>query len=136
MGREHSPADIYPALLKAFNAGDIDATVACYEPRACFILKSGHAARGTAELRDMYRATFSYKPDLELNVRRIISAGDDLALVIVEWKSKTVSSAGETKVWAGTATDIVRRQPDGTWKLALDNPYGIEEAATLAGDGP
>ena len=66
---------------------------------------------------------------LELDVRKIISAGDDLALVVVEWKSKTVSSSGEAKVWAGTATDIVRRQPDGTWKLALDIPYGIEKAA-------
>jgi ketosteroid isomerase-like protein len=74
----------------------------------------------------MYCATFSYQPDLELDVRKIISAGDDLVLVVVEWKSKTVSSSGEAKVWAGTATDIVRRQPDGTWKLALDNPYGIE----------
>jgi ketosteroid isomerase-like protein len=120
MGREHNPADVYPALLKAFNAGDIDATVACYEPQACFVLKSGHAARGAAELREMFRATFSYKPDLELDVRKII---------VVEWKSKTVSSSGEAKVWAGTATDIVRRQPDGTWKLALDVPYGIEKAA-------
>jgi uncharacterized protein (TIGR02246 family) len=126
MGHEHNPADVYPALLKAFNAGDIDATVACYEPQACFVLKSGHAARGAAELREMFRATFSYQPDLELDVRKIISAGDDLVLVVVEWKSKTVSSSGEAKVWAGTATDIVRRQPDGTWKLALDIPYGIE----------
>jgi uncharacterized protein (TIGR02246 family) len=126
MDHEHSPADVYPALLKAFDARDIDAIVACYEPQACFVLKSGHAARGTAELREIFRATFSYKPDLELNVRKIISAGDDLALVVVKWKSKTVSSSGEAKVWAGTATDIVRRQPDGTWKLALDNPYGVE----------
>jgi uncharacterized protein (TIGR02246 family) len=126
MGHGHNPADIYPALLKAFNTGDIDATVACYEPHACFVLKSGHAVRGVVELREMYRATFSYKPDLALDVRKIISAGDDLVLVVVDWKSKTVSSSGEAKVWAGTATDIVRRQPDGTWKLALDNPYGIE----------
>ena len=126
MGREHNPADVYPALLKAFNAGDIDATVACYEPQACFVLKSGHAVRGVVELREMYRATFSYKPDLKLGVRKIISAGDDLVLVVVDWKSKTVSSSGEAKVWAGTATDVVRRQADGTWKLALDNPYGID----------
>jgi hypothetical protein len=46
MGHEHKPADVYPALLKAFNAGDIDATVACYEPQACFVLKSGHALVG------------------------------------------------------------------------------------------
>lgn len=126
MGHEHNPADVYPALLKAFNAEDIDGTVACYEPQACFVLKSGHATRGAAELLEMYRVTFSYKPDLELDVRKIIPAGDDLALVVVQWKSKTVSSSGEAKVWAGTATDIVRRQPDGTWKLVLDNPYGIE----------
>ena len=89
-------------------------------------MKSGHAARGIVELREMFRATFSYKPDLKLDVRKIISAGDDLVLVVVEWTTQTVSSSGDVKVWAGTATDIVRRQPDGTWKLALDNPYGIE----------
>src|SRR6266851_1965815 len=114
MGHEHNPADVYPAYLKAFNAGDIDATLACYEPQACFVLKSGHVARGAAELREMLRATFSYRPDLTLDVRKIISAGDDLVLAVVKWTSKTVSSSGEARVWAGSATDIVRRQADGT----------------------
>jgi len=66
---------------------------------------------------------------MKLAVRKIIPSGGDLALVIVEWTewtSKTVGSAGEAKLRAGTSTDIVRRQPDGTWKLALDVPYGIE----------
>ena len=123
---KHNPAEVYGALLKAFNAGDIDATVACYDPQACFVMKSGRVARGLIELREMYRATFSYKPDLELNVRRIISAGDDLIFVVLDWKSKTVSSSGKAKVWAGTATDILRRQSDGTWKVVLHTPYGIE----------
>jgi uncharacterized protein (TIGR02246 family) len=126
MGHRHNPADIYPALLKAFNAGDIDATLACYEPQACFVLKSGHAVRGVVELREMFRATLSYKPDLVLDIRKIISTADDLALVMVEWKSKIVPSSGEAKAWAGTATDIVRRQADGIWKIVLDIPYGIE----------
>jgi ketosteroid isomerase-like protein len=60
---------------------------------------------------------------MKLDVRKIIPAGGDLALVIVDWTE--VSSAGEAKLWAGTATDILRRQPDGTWKIALDNPYGV-----------
>jgi hypothetical protein len=29
MAHEHNPADVYPTYLKAFNAGDIDATLAC-----------------------------------------------------------------------------------------------------------
>jgi uncharacterized protein (TIGR02246 family) len=126
MGREHDPADAYSTYLQAFNAGDIDATLACYEPQACFVLKSGHVARGAAELREMYRATFSYKPDLKLDVRKTIPAGDDLVLAVVKWTSRTVSSSGEPRVWSGTATDILRRQANGTWKLALDNPYGVE----------
>ena len=126
MGHGHKPADIYPALLKAFNAGDIDAILACYEPQARFVLKSGDAVRGAVELREMFRATLSYKPDLVLEIRKIIPATDDLALVVVEWKTKMVSSSGEAQVSAGTATDIVRRQAHGTWKIVLDVPYGVE----------
>jgi ketosteroid isomerase-like protein len=63
MGHEYNPADVYPTLLKAFNAGDIDAIVACYESQACFVLKSGDTARGAVELRKMFQATLSYKPD-------------------------------------------------------------------------
>jgi ketosteroid isomerase-like protein len=54
--------------------------------------------------------------------------GEDLAFIVGQWASTVKSSHGETKVWSGTYTDIVRRQQDGTWKLVLDNPNGIEIA--------
>ena len=127
MSHGRDPADLHPALLNAFNAGDIDAIVTCYESRACFMSKSGRAAHGTAELRELYRAMLSYKPHLKLEVRKIIQAGDDLALVIVEWASKAVLASGEIEALSGTATDVMRKQVDGTWKLAIDNPYGIEQ---------
>ncbi len=123
MSHEHNPADVHAAYLKAFNAGDIDATVACYEPQACFVSKSGRVARGAAELREVNRITLSNKPQLKFDIRKVIPAGDDLALVIVKW---TLVFPDETKVLSAIATDIVRRQADGAWKLVLDNPYGIE----------
>jgi uncharacterized protein (TIGR02246 family) len=126
MSEERDPADIHREYPKAFNAGDIDATVACYEPQACFVSKSRRPARGHAELREVYRTTFSNSPQMTFDIRKVIPAGDDLALVILGWTSKTVSAAGDPKVWSGIATDIVRRQPDGRWKLVLDNPFGIE----------
>ncbi|OLB71420.1 MAG: hypothetical protein AUI16_23350 [Alphaproteobacteria bacterium 13_2_20CM_2_64_7] len=70
---------------------------------------------------------FSYKPQLRFEVRKIIQAGDDLALIIVEWASKAVLASGEIEALSGTATDVVRKQADGTWKLVIDNPYGIEQ---------
>ena len=126
MGSGQNPAGVYSTYLKAFNAGDIDATLACYEPHACFMSRSGRAAYGAAELREVLRLTFSNKPQMKFNVRKIIPAGDDLALVVVEWRSKAVLAQGEVRLWSGMATDIVRRQPDGVWKIVLDNPYGIE----------
>jgi uncharacterized protein (TIGR02246 family) len=129
MRHEHNPADVYPTLMKAFNAGDLDGILACYEPEACYVPKSGRAARGPVELRELFRAILARRTQIKLDVRKITPSGGDLALVIVdwtEWTSNTASSAGEAKQWASTATDIVRKQPDDTWKLALDIPYGIE----------
>jgi len=45
--------------------------------------------------------------------------------VIVNWETTAVSD-DHPKRWSGTATDIVRKQRDGTWKIVLDNPHGIE----------
>lgn len=126
MGHGQDPTVVYSTLLKAFNAGDIESTVACYEPEACFMARSGRAARGADELREVYRVTFSNKPQMKFKLRKVIPAGEGLALVVLEWRSKAISPGGEVKLWSGTATDIVRKQADGEWKLVLDNPYGIE----------
>jgi uncharacterized protein (TIGR02246 family) len=127
MNREPSPADVYPALLGAFNAGDIEAILTCYEAEACFVTKSGREAHGADELRKLYRAMLARKPSMDLDVRRIIAAGNDLALVIVDWSYRTVAASGEIEALSGVATDVVRRQADGPWKLVLDNAYGIEQ---------
>ena len=126
MGNGQNPADVYETYLKAFNSGNVEATLACYENHACFMSRSGRAAYGPEELREVFRVTLSNKPQMKFNVRKIIPAGEDLALVVVEWRSKAVSAAGEVRLWSGMATDIVRRQPDGGWKIVLDNPYGVE----------
>jgi uncharacterized protein (TIGR02246 family) len=126
MGTAQNPGEVYATYLKAFNAGNVDATIACYEPHACFTSRSGRAAYGAAELREVFRNTFANRPQMKFNVRKIIPAGEDLALVVLEWRSKAVAADGEVRLWSGMATDIVRRQPDGEWKIVLDNPYGIE----------
>jgi len=122
----YDAADVHPLYARAFNSADVEATVACYEPHGCFVAKSGRVARGTKELREVYRITFANKPTIKVATGKVISAGEDLALIIGEWTSTAETSAGETEVWSGIYTDIVRKQPDGTWKLVLDNPNGVE----------
>jgi ketosteroid isomerase-like protein len=53
---------------------------------------------------------------IEVSVRHVLATGDT-ALVVLDW---TIPAAGMT----GTATDVARRQDDGTWKCIVDNPHG------------
>ncbi|MHC2332792.1 YybH family protein [Bradyrhizobium sp. USDA 4454] len=126
MEKAYNAADIHPIYMRAFNAGDIEATVACYEDSGCFVSASGRIARGAAELREVYRKTFAARPTFHVEVRKVLEAGNDLALVIGEWTSKAQMPTGDMKIWSGTYTDIVRKQSDGTWKLVLDNSHGVE----------
>ena len=50
MNKAYTAADIHPIYARAFNSGDIESTVACYESNGCFVAKSGGVARGTEEL--------------------------------------------------------------------------------------
>jgi ketosteroid isomerase-like protein len=78
---------------------------------------------------EVYRITFANKPTFKVDIGNIIHAGEDLALVTGRWESTAQTPVGETKVWSGTYIDIVRKQPDGTWKLVLDNPNGVDVRA-------
>src|SRR5262245_59574796 len=129
MAKIYNAGDVHPAYERAFNSGDVDATVACYEASGTFVARSGRVARGTEELREVYRITFANKPIIKIEIGTIIPAGDDLALIIGPWTSTAKTTEGGTKVWSGTYTDIVRKQPDGAWKLVLDNPNGIESVS-------
>jgi ketosteroid isomerase-like protein len=41
---------------------------------------------------------------------------------------ETTGPDGERILQDGTATDVMRRQSDGTWRYVIDNPGGIELA--------
>ena len=88
--------------------------------------KSGRVARGIEELREVYRITFASKPTIKVDIGKIIPAGEDLALIVGTWRSTAETSAGEAQDWSGVYADIVRKQLDGTWRLVLDNPNGLD----------
>jgi ketosteroid isomerase-like protein len=53
-----------------------------------------------------------------MNVTRTARAGEDLVVLYNEW----ILSAGGNEM-KGKAIEIVRRQPDGTWLFAIDDPF-------------
>jgi ketosteroid isomerase-like protein len=94
MNKAYNPSDVHPIYESAFNSGDIEAAIACYEAGGCFVARSGRVARGTAELREVYRITFASKPTIKVDVGKVMLAREDLALVIGEWISTAKTAEG------------------------------------------
>ncbi len=103
-------------------SGAVDAVVALYEPRACLVLEGGAIARGTRAIRKAIAMFATMKPRFEMNVTRIVKAGDDLAVLYNDWSLSATRPDGTPFTDAGKATEIVRRQRDGTWRFIVDDP--------------
>ena len=62
---------------------------------------------------------------LESKIKRVFQTGN-LALVISEWSFSGTGPDGNPVNLASTATDVLRQQPDGTWDVIIDNPWGTD----------
>ena len=63
------------------------------------------------------------KPTLRAQAQRVVEAGD-IALYMGRWTLQGTDPAGQPVSMGGESTDVLRRQPDGRWLIALDNPWG------------
>jgi ketosteroid isomerase-like protein len=62
---------------------------------------------------------------LESKVKRVIQTSN-LALVNTEWSFSGDGPDGKSVNIAGKATDVLRQQSDGTWRVIRDNPWGTD----------
>jgi ketosteroid isomerase-like protein len=54
---------------------------------------------------------------------KVVQSGDDLAMVYNDWHMSAKRPDGQPVEASGKAIEVVRRQPDGTWRFILDDPY-------------
>ncbi len=64
------------------------------------------------------------KSRLTLETHSIVTAGD-IALSLAKWSLSGTDPEGQPVQMNGTASDVLRRQSDGTWLFVIDNPWGI-----------
>jgi uncharacterized protein (TIGR02246 family) len=118
--------DALRAYQEAFNDGDLDALLALYEPEATFVPQPGQAAAGAAAIRAALGGFLALKGRLEieaLEAKDVVRAGD-LALVSGSWTLTGTAPGGEPVTMRGRTTDVLRRQPDGSWRWVIDAPSG------------
>ncbi len=112
------PEDLARLFLDRANAGDVDGVVALYETGAVLAFPLGETAVGTEAIRGVYEAFLAHRPKLTSEGQSAPLVNGDIAL------TSSRLPGGEV------TTEIARRQPDGSWLWAVDQPLITEPRAT------
>jgi ketosteroid isomerase-like protein len=125
MGTE-SPRQAHERWAEAFAARDVDALLELYEDGAVLVPEpSGEAVAGKAAVHDVLAGFVGMGADFDVQSTRVVD-GDGVALVFSKWRlSGGTGPDGNPLDMTGETTDVIRRQPDGTWLFAIDNPFGV-----------
>jgi uncharacterized protein (TIGR02246 family) len=120
-----SPEQLLSSIVDGINTGNLDALMHLYEPGAAFATQPGSLAHGLPGVRESLAAFIAMKGTLDLKVTRVLEASD-LALVAGEWSFTGTGPNGDPVKLTGRNADVLRRQPDGTWRFVIDNPWGTD----------
>ncbi len=123
----HTPEDINHLFVKAMNEGDVEAMMSLYEPDQVFVSQPGQPlVRGVGEaLREKLRSFTKMKPQLEIKMKHVVEAGD-IVLYCCQWSMRLTGPDGKEQTMSGRDANVARRQPDGTWRILIDNPFHEE----------
>ncbi|GMU72718.1 MAG: hypothetical protein AMXMBFR42_21740 [Burkholderiales bacterium] len=117
------PEDVHALFGRHFAAGDMDALLSLYEPTAILVPQPGKVARGPSAIRESLSAFLAMKGTFRFESIRTLQA-DDIAVVFARWTLDAKAPDGSPIHLAGETSDVIRRQPDGCWLLAIDSPFG------------
>lgn len=113
-----TPEEWGPLFQQSMRAGDIDAVLNLYEPEASYTNQAGQVRVGHAGLREELGPLATAKTDFTFKVKKVVQSGD-VALIHNAWKTTRPQER------EGYALEVLRRQPDGRWLLAIGDPFTI-----------
>lgn len=119
------PEEVDQLFVQAFSAGDLEALVALYEPDAALVSQSGQVVKGREAIREALQGFIALCGEFCLDVKSVAETCD-LALVRSDWSLVGTAPGGCLVNLSGRGSEVVRRQPDGTWLYVIDNPFAVE----------
>lgn len=113
-----SPEEICELFQQYMAAGDLESLRGIYDPEVVFVNQAGELKKGWEGLKHELAPFAAAKATFEFSNKGIVQSGD-IALMHTEWK---VSSPQPMSLYA---TEVARRQPDGTWRWLIGDPFTV-----------
>jgi ketosteroid isomerase-like protein len=122
------PEQVDYLLARAFNAGDLDAAVALYEPDASVRRlpeQGGTVATGDEGIREAMAYYVGLQPHMDITVHHVTRSGP-IAVLRSQWRITGKTGTGEPILLSHHGIEVVRQQEDGSWKMLIDHPYAAD----------
>src|SRR3954471_3703109 len=116
----NQPFELLALFAEEFNRGDVDALLALYEPTAT-VVGEEHVT-GAERLRDALETWLTRRGRMTVATRAVIESQDGLAILHGAWVVEPTTDTGAVGMTQGVSTEVVRRQPDGSWRFVIDSP--------------
>jgi uncharacterized protein (TIGR02246 family) len=121
----HSPAEIHTLFEEAFNRHDAEEIAALYEPGAVLIVDGNHVT-GRESIQKAFESLVAGRSRMTLETRAVVETRLGLAVLHGGWVIEPAPGTGSGFPTRGLSTEVVRKQPDGTWLFVIDSPYTPE----------
>lgn len=120
-----TPEEICRLFQQYMAEGDIDSVLSVYDPEAVFLNRSGEIRKGEEALREELAPFASAKTTFDFHIKQVIQSGD-IALMHTQWN---ISSPEQMSLYA---IEVARRQPDGTWRWLIGDPFTVSTQNDLS----
>lgn len=110
-------------MTAAFHKHDLDGVMSNYEEGATVVFQPGQNAREPAAIRAGFEQFFALDPTFTYPHGYTSIVTEDVALHLSPWNMEGTSPEGPIEM-SGLSVSVWRRQPDGGWKMVVDNPFG------------
>lgn|SRR5215211_226350 len=121
----HTPEAVVERFAALLADGDLEGLVELYEPDAAFLPQPGRAVTGRDAIRAALRPFLALRPRMRGEIVRVVRAGET-AVVANRWTMRGTNPEGGAVEMDGTSSDVVRRRPDGSWGIVIDDPWGAQ----------
>ena len=117
-----TPEGTLELVADYLRAGDLPALVGLYAHDAVFLPDPQTILTGEAAIEAGLGGFIALRPILTFSDERMITSGD-VALVTHRWNLRGTLPTGAPIEQQGRAINVLRREEDGRWRLAIDNPW-------------
>ncbi len=121
----HKPEECDQLLFETIDTGDLDAALDLYEQDAVFVVAPGHVVTGHAAIREVLQGMLAAGGAGKIeSVTSVTSADGSVAFTRTKGSATQPGPDGKPVTVHFHSMEVVRKQPDGTWRIVIDDPSG------------